>query len=154
VPVGIAPEAANRHDQTLLGETLGSIPIERPNPTSGPQGLCLDRAYDAPPTHELALEHGFTPPHPHARRVEGYLTANTYDDGSLGELFINDVGKEGSTLRGVLAMFAISSTPVTSSRSPSARPMRSTPSGCVSCWRPGCCARAWFLPSRFAHCAT
>jgi hypothetical protein len=38
---------------------------------------------------------------------EGYLTANTYDDGSLGELFINDVGKEGSTLRGVLAMFAI-----------------------------------------------
>ena len=38
---------------------------------------------------------------------EGYLTANTYDDGSLGELFINDVGKEGSTLRGALAMFAI-----------------------------------------------
>jgi ribonucleoside-diphosphate reductase alpha chain len=38
---------------------------------------------------------------------EGYLTANTYDDGSLGELFINDVGKEGSTLRGVLAMFAM-----------------------------------------------
>ena len=38
---------------------------------------------------------------------EGYLTANTYDDASLGELFINDVGKEGSTLRGVLAMFAM-----------------------------------------------
>ena len=38
---------------------------------------------------------------------EGYLTANTYEDGSLGELFINDVGKEGSTLRGVLAMFAM-----------------------------------------------
>ena len=38
---------------------------------------------------------------------EGHLTANTYDDGSLGELFINDVGKEGSTLRGVLAMFAM-----------------------------------------------
>ena len=38
---------------------------------------------------------------------EGYLTANTYQDGSLGELFINDIGKEGSTLRGVLAMFAM-----------------------------------------------
>src|SRR5204863_8136988 len=42
-----------------------------------------------------------------ARRFEGYLTANTYDDGALGELSINDVGKEGSTLRGVLAMFAM-----------------------------------------------
>jgi hypothetical protein len=30
-----------------------------------------------------------------------------YEDGSLGELFINDVGKEGSTLRGALAMFAM-----------------------------------------------
>jgi ribonucleoside-diphosphate reductase alpha chain len=38
---------------------------------------------------------------------EGYLTANTYEDGSLGELFINDIGKEGSSLRGVLAMFAM-----------------------------------------------
>jgi ribonucleoside-diphosphate reductase alpha chain len=38
---------------------------------------------------------------------EAYLTANTYDDGALGDLFINDIGKEGSTLRGVLAMFAM-----------------------------------------------
>jgi putative transposase len=62
VPVGIAHEGANRHDQKLLAETLGSIPIERPKPTpQTPHGLCLDRAYDAPAMHELAIEHGLTP---------------------------------------------------------------------------------------------
>ena len=62
MPVGIAHEGANRHDQKLLDQTLSSIPIERPKPTpEAPQGLCLDRAYDAPPMHELAIEHGFTP---------------------------------------------------------------------------------------------
>ena len=70
MPVGIAHEGANRHDQKLLAETLASIPIERPKPTpEAPQGLCLDRAYDAPPMHELAAEHGFTP-HIRARGEE------------------------------------------------------------------------------------
>jgi putative transposase len=62
VPVGIAHEGANRHDQKLLDTTLCSIPIGRPKPTpEAPQGLCLDRGYDAPPIYELAIEHGFTP---------------------------------------------------------------------------------------------
>jgi ribonucleoside-diphosphate reductase alpha chain len=37
---------------------------------------------------------------------EGYLTAGFYDDGTVGELFISDVGKEGSTLRGVFCAWA------------------------------------------------
>ena len=62
MPVGLAHEGAHRHDQKLLAESIESIPIERPKPTAeAPQGLCLDRAYDAPPMHELATEHGFTP---------------------------------------------------------------------------------------------
>jgi putative transposase len=62
VPVGIAHEGANRHDQKLLDKTLCSIAIKRPKPTpQAPQGLCLDRAYDAPSVHELATERGFTP---------------------------------------------------------------------------------------------
>ena len=45
---------------TPLAETIQTIPIERPEPTpEAPQGLCLDRAYDAPSMHELAAEHGF-----------------------------------------------------------------------------------------------
>ena len=31
---------------------------------------------------------------------EGYITAGVYDDGTVGEIFLTDVGKEGSALRG------------------------------------------------------
>ena len=58
----MAHDGANRHDQKLLAPSINSIPIDRPEPTAQqPQGLCLDRGYDAPSIHELASEHGFTP---------------------------------------------------------------------------------------------
>jgi ribonucleoside-diphosphate reductase alpha chain len=37
---------------------------------------------------------------------EGYITAGMYDDGTVGEIFLTDVGKEGSTLRGMMNSFA------------------------------------------------
>src|SRR3954466_11006838 len=37
---------------------------------------------------------------------EGYITAGKYEDGSLGEIFLTDIGKEGSTLRGMMNSFA------------------------------------------------
>jgi ribonucleoside-diphosphate reductase alpha chain len=37
---------------------------------------------------------------------EGYITAGMYDDGSIGEIFLTDIGKEGSTLRGMMNAFA------------------------------------------------
>jgi ribonucleoside-diphosphate reductase alpha chain len=37
---------------------------------------------------------------------EGYLTAGEYDDGALGEIFLTDVGKEGSTIKGMMNAFA------------------------------------------------
>jgi ribonucleoside-diphosphate reductase alpha chain len=37
---------------------------------------------------------------------EGYITAGMYDDKSLGEIFLTDIGKEGSTLRGMMNAFA------------------------------------------------
>jgi ribonucleoside-diphosphate reductase alpha chain len=39
---------------------------------------------------------------------EGYITAGMYDDGTVGEIFLTDVGKEGSTLRGMMNAFATS----------------------------------------------
>ena len=39
---------------------------------------------------------------------EGYITAGTYADGTVGEIFLTDVGKEGSTLRGMMNAFATS----------------------------------------------
>ncbi len=37
---------------------------------------------------------------------EGYITAGKYEDGSVGEIFLTDIGKEGSTLRGMLNAYA------------------------------------------------
>jgi ribonucleoside-diphosphate reductase alpha chain len=37
---------------------------------------------------------------------EGYITAGMYEDGSLGEVFLTDVGKEGSTIKGLMNAFA------------------------------------------------
>jgi ribonucleoside-diphosphate reductase alpha chain len=37
---------------------------------------------------------------------EGYITAGEYDDGTLGEVFLTDVGKEGSTIKGLMNAFA------------------------------------------------
>src|SRR5262249_12099276 len=37
---------------------------------------------------------------------EGCITAGMYEDGSVGEIFLTDIGKEGSTLRGMMNSFA------------------------------------------------
>jgi ribonucleoside-diphosphate reductase alpha chain len=37
---------------------------------------------------------------------EGYITAGMYEDGSIGEIFLTDIGKEGSTLRGMMNSYA------------------------------------------------
>lgn len=43
---------------------------------SRPQGLCLDRGYDSPPMHDLAVTHGYTP-HIRGRGEEIKLKART-----------------------------------------------------------------------------
>jgi ribonucleoside-diphosphate reductase alpha chain len=37
---------------------------------------------------------------------EGYITAGKYGDGSVGEIFLTDIGKEGSTIKGLMNAFA------------------------------------------------
>jgi transposase len=62
VPIGLACDGANRNDHKLLEPTLGSIPIERPEPTERrPQGLCLDAAYDNTASRDLVDAYGFEP---------------------------------------------------------------------------------------------
>jgi ribonucleoside-diphosphate reductase alpha chain len=39
---------------------------------------------------------------------EGYITAGKYEDGTVGEIFLTDIGKEGSTMRGMMNAFATS----------------------------------------------
>jgi ribonucleoside-diphosphate reductase alpha chain len=77
---------------------MSTAPEPAPQPTDSPSPGTRRRL----PATRNGITHKFS-----IAGFEGYLTANIYEDGSLGELFINDVGKEGSTLRGVLAMFAM-----------------------------------------------
>ena len=61
VPVGLCVAGANKNDFKMLAETLGSIPIKRPEPTAeNPQHLCLDKGYDYAQARWLAEAFGFT----------------------------------------------------------------------------------------------
>jgi ribonucleoside-diphosphate reductase alpha chain len=71
-------------------------------------GISPTQAYASLPRPRFMLparRHGFT----QEGRIGGhkvFLRTGEYDDGTLGELFI-DLAKEGATLRGVLSCFAI-----------------------------------------------
>jgi ribonucleoside-diphosphate reductase alpha chain len=74
-----------------------------------PAGMSPTQAYEAgmrPPRFLLpARRHGFN----QEARVGGhkvYLRTGEYEDGTLGEIFI-DLAKEGATLKGILSCFAI-----------------------------------------------
>ena len=71
---------------------------------------------DAPATETVALSHPVRKRLPKTRNsrttsfavggAEGYLTAGAYDDGALGEVFLK-LGKQGSTLAGVMDAFSV-----------------------------------------------
>ena len=61
IPIGLAVEAANRHDMKLSRPTLEALAVERPQP--GPyrrQHLCLDKGYDFNEVRELLVQFGYT----------------------------------------------------------------------------------------------
>ncbi len=81
-------------------------------PVSGPTEADIDKAVaealaKAPPKRRRmprerqSITHKFS-----IGGHEGYITAGMYDDGSVGEIFLTDIGKEGSTLRGMMNSFA------------------------------------------------
>jgi putative transposase len=62
VPLGLAIDGANVHDQKLFHATLDSIPIRRPRPTSRRrQNLCCDKGYDANSIRREARRRRYTP---------------------------------------------------------------------------------------------
>jgi putative transposase len=62
VPIALAIAGANRNDHLLLQETIESLSIARPKPTSeSPQGMCLDKGYDYPVVYRLLGAAHFTP---------------------------------------------------------------------------------------------
>lgn len=62
MPIGVAVSGANTHDQKLLFETLDSIPIRRPRPTTPRrQHFCADLGYDSEPLRKRLRRRGYTP---------------------------------------------------------------------------------------------
>jgi transposase len=60
VPIAVAVDGANAHDQTLVRETLGGIPVRRPRPTKRKrQHLCADKGYDADAVRKTATRRGY-----------------------------------------------------------------------------------------------
>ena len=61
VPLGIAVDAANRHEMKMTRATLQSIVADRPEPTArAKQHMCMDRGYDFPEIYELLLDYAYT----------------------------------------------------------------------------------------------
>ncbi len=60
VPLGIVVSGANTPDGPLLERTLLAVPIERPDPQTTPQHLCLDKAYSGEPYTTVAEAEGYT----------------------------------------------------------------------------------------------
>jgi len=61
IPVGLVVAGANINDFKLARQTLESIPIRKPRPSSHkPQHLCLDKGYDYHEVRDLAKAFGYT----------------------------------------------------------------------------------------------
>lgn len=67
IPIAIAVDAANVHDNQLLEETLNQIRIPRPDPYQIEQHLCLDKGYTGEEHRDTVLEYGY---HPHIPQKE------------------------------------------------------------------------------------
>ena len=83
-------EAGDKKDAEV--EAAAAAPVEEPRPVRRRM-----------PRERQSITHKFS-----IAGHEGYITAGMYDDGSVGEIFLTDVGKEGSTLRGMMNAFATS----------------------------------------------
>lgn len=65
-PLGVAIDGANVHDTKLLERTIEAIVVERPDPETVAQHLCLDKAYDNPTGESACEQAGYIP---HIRRI-------------------------------------------------------------------------------------
>ena len=85
---------------------------QKDKPVAGPSEADIEKAVaealaEAPPKRRRmprerqSITHKFS-----LGGHEGYITAGMYEDGTIGEIFLTDIGKEGSTLRGMMNSFA------------------------------------------------
>ena len=76
VPLGIVVSAANTPDGRLLEATLYAVPIERPDPATAEQHLCLDKGYSGEPCARVAEDAGYIVHVPDKANVKKNVSAN------------------------------------------------------------------------------
>lgn len=65
-PLGVVIDGANVHDTKLLARTIDAVVIDRPDPETVIQNLCLDKGYDNPTGKAACAEAGYVA---HIRRI-------------------------------------------------------------------------------------
>jgi ribonucleoside-diphosphate reductase alpha chain len=85
---------ALRTDAGEKADADAATELSADSPTPSPQRRKMPRERESI-THKFSIA-----------GHEGYITAGKYEDGSVGEIFLTDIGKEGSTLRGMMNAFA------------------------------------------------
>jgi putative transposase len=61
MPIGLAIDGANAHDQKLLFATLDSVPVRRPPRGQRRRHMCLDKGYDSHAIRQRLRRRGYTP---------------------------------------------------------------------------------------------
>ncbi len=97
---------ALRTDAQQTADVTADVDIEALLAAAREEGRAEGRAEVGPrrkrmPRTRQSITHKFS-----IAGHEGYITAGMYEDGSVGEIFLTDIGKEGSTLRGMMNSFA------------------------------------------------
>ena len=84
VPLGLVVSGANTPDGRLLAATLHAVPVERPNPATTAQHLCLDKGYSGEPYTTVGEAAGY--------RVHVPDKANAKKSGSANPVGVRLVG--------------------------------------------------------------
>ncbi len=82
-------------------KTAQALRTDAQNEKAEPEVVVLPPERKRMPRERESITHKFS-----IAGHEGYITAGKYEDGSVGEIFLTDIGKEGSTMRGLMNAFA------------------------------------------------
>jgi putative transposase len=60
-PLGAIVAPANAHDSTLIGGVIEAVVVDRPDPKTVPQNLCLDKGFDTPNARAAVAQAKYVP---------------------------------------------------------------------------------------------
>ncbi|MGO9976121.1 MAG: LAGLIDADG family homing endonuclease [Solirubrobacteraceae bacterium] len=103
----LSTEAHKSKPATVAGEATAEVEVAQAISAADVERAIAQALAQAPPKrHRMPRERNSITHKFSLGGHEGYITAGMYEDGTVGEIFLTDIGKEGSTLRGMMNAFA------------------------------------------------